>query len=99
VAAAVLRLGTSPFKGKTGASTYFKDVMFAMMRSQLGALNLVQFRHMNPGTTDVYLQFAKEKGFTPDSITLRSGTQAHWIGNKNAEKIIVYLHGMPDIPR
>ncbi|KAF2803120.1 uncharacterized protein BDZ99DRAFT_512225 [Mytilinidion resinicola] len=56
-----------PFKGKKGASNYFKDVTFAIMRSQLGALNLAQFRYINPWTTD--------------------------IGNKNAQKTIVYLHG------
>ncbi|KAF2809012.1 alpha/beta hydrolase fold protein-like protein [Mytilinidion resinicola] len=93
MAAAVVRLGTSPFKGKKGASSYFKDVTFAMMRSQLGALNLAQFRYMNPWTSDVYIQFAKDSGFAPDTITLPSGTQAHWIGNKNAQKTIVYFHG------
>lgn len=67
--------------------------MFAMMRSQLGNMTLAQGRYIHPLTTPVYLSFAKDKGFPPDSITLSDGVQAHWIGNKNAQKTIVYFHG------
>ena len=68
--------------------------MFAMMRTQLGNLNLAQDRYLNSQTTPTYLKFAKETGFAPDSITLPSGTQAHWIGNKNAKKVLLFFHGM-----
>jgi hypothetical protein len=68
--------------------------MFAMMRTQLGNLTLAQDRYMNGTTTPVYLKFCKDHGITPDSITLPSGTQAHWIGNKNAKKVLIYFHGM-----
>jgi acetylornithine/succinyldiaminopimelate/putrescine aminotransferase len=94
VLAASARLWISPFKGDKGAQNYFKDVMFAMMRSQLGNLNLAQDRYMSQPTTEVYTKFAKEKGFAPETVTLPSGTQAHWIGNKNAKKVIMYYHGM-----
>ena len=67
--------------------------MFAMMRSQLGNMTLAQGRYIHRLTTPVYLSFAKDKGFPPDSITLSDGVQAHWIGNKNAQKTIVYFHG------
>ena len=67
--------------------------MFAMMRSQLGNMTLPQERYINSLTTPIYISFAKDKGFPPDSITLSDGVQAHWIGNKNAQKTIVYFHG------
>lgn len=91
--AATARLWVSPFKGQKGAHNYFKDVMFAMMRVQLGNLDLAADRYMNPMTTPTYLKFAKDHGFAPESVTLPSGTQAHWIGNKNAKKVILYFHG------
>ncbi|OCK80495.1 alpha/beta hydrolase fold domain-containing protein [Lepidopterella palustris CBS 459.81] len=91
--AAFTRLWISPFKGDKGASSYFKDVVYTMIRSQLGNLNLAQERIMAPLTTATYLAFAKKNGFAPDSITLADGTQAHWIGNRNAEKTIMYCHG------
>ncbi|KAF2790675.1 alpha/beta hydrolase fold domain-containing protein [Melanomma pulvis-pyrius CBS 109.77] len=88
------RLWVSPFKGQNGAPTYFKDVMFSMMRTQLGGLNLAQDRHLNPAnTTPTYLKFAKDNGFAPESITLPSGKLAHWIGSKSAKQVIVYYHG------
>jgi len=92
-AAALQRALVSPFKGDNGASTYFKDVMFAMMRTQLGSTNLAQDRYMNPLLPETYDKFAKKQGFAPDSVTLPSGCQAHWIGDRNAEKVILYLHG------
>jgi hypothetical protein len=67
--------------------------MFAMLREQLGSQTLAQDRYLNPSTTDVYLKFAKDKRFIPESVTLASGIQAHWIGNSNARKVILYFHG------
>jgi hypothetical protein len=67
--------------------------MFAMLREQLGSQTLAQDRYLNPSTTDVYLKFAKDKRFTPESVTLASGIQAHWIGSNNARKVILYFHG------
>jgi hypothetical protein len=93
VTAASARLWISPFKGQKGAHNYFKDVMFSMMRSQLGNLDLAQERYMNGTTTPLYLQFAKDRGFAPETTTLPSGTQAHWIGNKSAKKVLLWYHG------
>lgn len=64
-----------------------------MMRTQLGNLNLAQERYLSPLTTPAYIKFAEKSGFTPETITLPSDTQAHWIGNKNAKKVILYYHG------
>jgi hypothetical protein len=86
-------LTTTPCRSN-GSNKYFKDVALAMLRTQLGSLTLAQDRYMNGTTTPVYLKFAKDKGFTPESITLPSGTQAHWFGNSSVKKILVYFHGM-----
>lgn len=68
--------------------------MFAMFRTQLGNLDLAQDRYMNgPSSTPNYLQYAEQHNFTPESVTLPSGVQAHWLGSKNAKKVLVYLHG------
>jgi alpha/beta hydrolase fold len=46
----------------------------------------------------VYETFAKAKGFTPQTVTLNHGALGHWIGNKDAETILVYYHGMENLP-
>lgn len=44
-------------------------------------------------STPLYHQYCTSKKITPSSITLPSGTQAHWLGNKDAAKVLVYFHG------
>ncbi|KAF1949867.1 alpha/beta hydrolase fold protein-like protein [Byssothecium circinans] len=87
------RLWTSPFKGQKGAQNYFKDVMFSMMRVQLGNLDTAQERYWNGTSTPVYLKYAQDNGFEPQSVTLSSGVQAHWLGDKDAKKVILWFHG------
>lgn len=93
VTAASARLWTSPFKRQRGAHNYFKDVLFQLMRTQLGNLNLDQEIYSRVSTTEAYLGFCKDHGITPESVTLSSGTQAHWLGNKNAKRVLLWLHG------
>ncbi|KAI4932937.1 hypothetical protein J4E85_003340 [Alternaria conjuncta] len=91
---ALQRSVTSPFKGENGSNTYFKDIMFAMFRTNLGNLDLAQDRYMNgASSTPTYLQHAEKYNFVPDSIKLPSGTQAHWLGSRSAKKVFVYFNG------
>jgi hypothetical protein len=94
VLVASARLWISPFKGSTGAHNYFKDVMFSMMRVQLGNLDTAQERYMNGTTTPVYNKWCQDNGIVPESITLASGTQAHWLGSSTAKQVILWFHGM-----
>ena len=84
---------TSPFKGSNGSNRYFKDIAFAAVRTQLGNLDLAADRYLNVPTTPMYLKYAKEHKFSPDSIMLPSGAQAHWFGSSSAKKVLVYFHG------
>ncbi|CAN9229090.1 unnamed protein product [Alternaria alternata] len=81
---ALQRSVTSPFKGENGSNTYFKDVMLAMFRTNLGNLDLAQDRYTNgASSTPTYMQHAEKYKFVPDSIKLPSGTQAHWLGSRS----------------
>jgi hypothetical protein len=92
VGSALQRSLTSPFKGDNGANTYFKDILFAMFRTNLGNLTLAEDRYMNGGSsTPTYIKYAEQHRFRPESLTLPSGTQAHWFGSKSAKKVLVYV--------
>jgi hypothetical protein len=93
VFSALTRLTTSPFKGSKGAPTYFRDVMFSMIRTQLRNLSIEQAQYLNKSTTEVYLDFAKANNFAPVSVDLGNGAQGHWLGDKNAKVTLLYLHG------
>ncbi|KAJ4990073.1 alpha beta hydrolase fold protein [Stagonosporopsis vannaccii] len=94
IAAATGRAVVSPFKGSNGASNYFKDVALAAFRTHLGNLNLAQDRYLTSTTcTPLYEEYCASQQLTPSTTTLPSGTQAHWLGDKAASKVLVYLHG------
>ncbi|EOA87248.1 uncharacterized protein SETTUDRAFT_135885 [Exserohilum turcica Et28A] len=94
IAAALQRCVTSPFKGDNGSNTYFKDVVFAAMRAAMAANDLFHDRHLQGGSsTENYLKYASDHKFVPDTITLASGTQAHWLGSSTAKKVLVYFPG------
>jgi hypothetical protein len=84
---------TSPFKGSKGAPTYFRDVMYSMIRTQLRTLSIEQAQYLNKPTTEVYLDFAKQNKFEPVSVDLGNGAKGHWVGEKNAKVSLVFLHG------
>ena len=67
--------------------------MYAAFRAQLSSLTLPQTRYLNKPTTETYNDLAKQSNFAPESITLPSGIQAHWLGDKNAKTTFVYFHG------
>lgn len=67
--------------------------MFAAFRTHLGSLDLVQDRYLNGTTTPVYLSYCTSNKRTPQSITLPSGIQAHWLGSEDAPRVLVYFHG------
>ena len=45
-------------------------------------------------TLQVYLAFAKKKGFAPRVVTVEEGTVGCWFGDKETEKVILWFHGM-----
>ncbi|KAF9699949.1 hypothetical protein EKO04_002045 [Ascochyta lentis] len=94
IAAATGRAFSSPLKGENGANTYFKDVALAAFRAHLGNLSLAEDRYVTShNASSTYLQYCTSHKLTPESITLPSGTQAHWLGSKDAQKVLVYFHG------
>ncbi|RAR03607.1 alpha/beta hydrolase fold domain containing protein [Stemphylium lycopersici] len=94
IGSALQRSIASPFKGDNGSNNYYKDVMFAAFRTNLGNLDLAQDRYINGGSsTPAYIKHAEQHDFVPDSITLPSGAQAHWLRSRSAKKVLVYFHG------
>jgi hypothetical protein len=82
----------SPFKSK-GAPTYFRDVMYAMIRKQLAIQTISQARYLNKSTTDTYVDWTKSKKMEPITEELANGAKAHWVGDKSASRVIVFYHG------
>lgn len=100
-----LRIFTSPLRlltGGTSANTWLKDIVYSAIRANISAMTPAQENYVKGSTEAIYLDFAKKAKFQPDTDALPSGMKVHWLGTKNAENIIVYLHGggyvMPALP-
>lgn len=93
IGSALTRLLAQPLISGPKANTLFKDVFFAFLRTNLSVMNPATEQYLNPSTEANYLDFAKKRGFQPDTDVLSSGLKIHWLGTKTAEKILLYFHG------
>ncbi|PSK60449.1 hypothetical protein B9Z65_599 [Elsinoe australis] len=67
--------------------------LYGVLRSFTGN-NTIQGDKATGGTSEqTYLDVAKQRGFQPDTLVLKDGLKAHWIGPKNAERVLLYFHG------
>jgi len=101
VSAALNRFITSPFR-KDGAPTVYRDVVYAAMRALLSDYTISQARYLMGTTTGIYLDFCKKNEIEPQTLKIARdgynlahtrGETAHWIGNPDADILILYLHG------
>ncbi|KAI9812883.1 MAG: hypothetical protein M1827_004401 [Pycnora praestabilis] len=90
---AIVSIFAAPLRGESGAPTVFRHVAYAAVRQITATASIAQTQYLSPTTEEQYLTLAKQKGFQPDTVRLQDGTKAHWVGNKGAEKVMVYCHG------
>ncbi|KFZ02702.1 hypothetical protein V500_00013 [Pseudogymnoascus sp. VKM F-4518 (FW-2643)] len=90
----ILALIGAPFRDRsTTPSTIKRHVMYTAVRALVDTLTPHQNQYRAPHTDDIYAAYCKIHKLTPESEILQDGTRAHWIGPRNAKKIILYLHG------
>ncbi len=63
------------------------------MRILEHAVNRMLLRYAFPSTAKVYAAYCKSKKIEPVSVSMPNGTQAHWVGSKNARNVLIYYHG------
>ncbi|KAG9231858.1 prolyl oligopeptidase-like protein [Amylocarpus encephaloides] len=81
-------------KPKEKRSTkYYRHVAFTAMRTLLVNTTARQQHFLAEPTDDAYLKSAKKNGFEPQTLYLKDGTAAHWIGDPKASRLIVNFHG------
>jgi acetyl esterase/lipase len=61
-------------------------------------ITIPQSRYLNQSTTQRYLSFCAQQGTEPQTLTVaredgKGTVTAHWIGNPDAEKVLLFLHG------
>lgn len=94
-AVAVKRMFTSSSRRKQGkgAPGYLRDVAYAFMRQMFDGLGTEQTQFLIPTTDKVYNLVTKAKRITPKTVDLGNGAQGHWIGQSQANNVMLYIHG------
>ncbi|KAF4552661.1 Alpha/beta hydrolase fold-containing protein 7 [Elsinoe fawcettii] len=67
--------------------------LYAVTRSFTANNTLSGDRAAGGTTEQTYLDVAKKRGFQPDTLVLKNGLKAHWLGNKGADHVLLYFHG------
>ncbi|KAI1207991.1 Alpha/Beta hydrolase protein [Annulohypoxylon truncatum] len=83
----------APFRESSGAPTFKRYVLYAGMRAVVENMTIRQFQAINPSTTEAYETVAKRKRFRSDIVKLPDGSLGCWVGDRNAETILVWFHG------
>ena len=87
---------TYPFRTVRGP-TFFKDVHNSAIRSMLEHLTIADSRLLSPSTSERYLRlYCKSRNIKPNTLDLdtkQGRVVAHWIGDPDAEAVIMYCHG------
>lgn len=86
-------LATRPFTSNARPPTAFRDFAYAVSRYVLSNMTIPLEKWLAVPTEKVYLKFAQDTGFTPDTTILGSGLKLHWIGDKATDKVFLYFHG------
>jgi len=84
---------TTPIRWGPRPSSLFKDVAYAAFRTFLGNISIASEKYLDAGSDATYLEFARKRGFQPDTLVLADGTKAHWLGPRQADKVIIFFHG------
>ncbi|CAO2649688.1 Nn.00g009800.m01.CDS01 [Neocucurbitaria sp. VM-36] len=93
--AAIVRLFTYPFRTVRSTALY-NDVLYAAVRRMLERITIPQSRYLNPSTSARYIAHCKKQNLEPKGFAVQGkdgNIAAHWIGNPDAETVVLYLHG------
>ncbi|EEH36233.1 alpha/beta hydrolase fold protein [Paracoccidioides lutzii Pb01] len=93
IASAIYAAITGLVRGQSGHRYYRKHINHAVIRRAISRFSTRQSQALNPATNQAYENFAKAKGFTPQTVALDHEAEGHWIGNKDAKNVLVYYHG------
>lgn len=99
--AILFRLLTTPLRWLTGsgAATLFEDIFFTIFRTVLRHSSFAVSRTIFKPTTEVYEELCRKTGKKATSLVVHGkgkgieGLKAHWIGEEEAEVVVLYFHG------
>ncbi|KAJ5923113.1 hypothetical protein N7516_010816 [Penicillium verrucosum] len=75
------------------AKSFFLHLGYAVFRKTTSRLSTSQLQYILPPSHKIYEQHSKKTGRLPESVELGDGALGHWVGDRNADNVIVWFHG------
>ncbi|CAI7639710.1 unnamed protein product [Penicillium glandicola] len=66
---------------------------YAIFRKTTSRLTTSQMQYILPPSHKIYEQHSKKTGRLPESVDLGNGALGHWVGDRDADNVIVWFHG------
>jgi len=76
------------------AKTLSLHLGYALFRKASARLTATQMQYILPSDLKIYERYSKSTGKVPESVQLGDGALGHWVGDKNADNVIIWYHGM-----
>ncbi|VDC02600.1 unnamed protein product [Peniophora sp. CBMAI 1063] len=94
LAAALYTAVQGPFRGPEGAATFDRHMQNGITRQLAGRMSIAQLQFIRGTTKATFEKWAKANPAVPTHTdVLGDGGAIHWLGSKDADKIILHLHG------
>jgi hypothetical protein len=85
-----------PFHDRRGAPSYRRDVLNSALRVVTADFTAEQAQYAYPSTETTYKLVCRGNGRRPATVDLGGRAKGLWIGRRDAEFVMLYLHGMDD---
>lgn len=84
---------TGLWRTERQAKTLFLHVGYAIFRKVTARLSPLQVQYAMPPSHKIYERYAKKSGALPETVELGHGAIGHWIGDRNATNVLIWIHG------
>lgn len=94
IIAAIVAMVTGLWRSDRDAPSYYLHVAFAVLRKCSERFSPRQMEWALPLTDQVYNNHARSAGVVPQTVELCDGAKGHWVGDKHAQTVLIWYHGM-----
>ncbi|KAJ5298055.1 hypothetical protein N7508_008304 [Penicillium antarcticum] len=84
---------TGLWRTERQAKTLFLHLGYAIFRKATARLTPSQLQYVSPPSHKIYEIYTKKTGAPAQSVELGNGALGHWVGDRNADNVLVWYHG------
>ncbi|KAJ5827838.1 Alpha/beta hydrolase fold-3 [Penicillium robsamsonii] len=91
--ACIYAILTGFWRTERQAKTLSLHLGYAIFRKTSARMTASQMQYLLPPDLKIYEQYSKSTGGVPESVQLGDGALGHWVGDRNADNVIIWYHG------